>query len=1573
MIKRLVLVVSGIIVLGNTAAAQEMYFSLSGSTSTILSGDSRHQYDIWIKPENGAPSGNIQVYDAGLGGAVDLITMGEANTTTKFATYNFSDLYRISGSTLQEQSNSAVPVNELTALAEERFKNRWVTLNPVNAAGNSNGYIIRVSADDGDDVNSFNIRVVGQDGRVLSGSSWKIIAVDLSIGLYDSNPSKVYQLRPYHLGSGSQPNLITAGQEDSRVRKIDSFGDTYDLSGVTVPPSKYGITNKWGLSITGSRDRLNTLTVYGADSPVLWLYEPIATDQIAKPDLQFSETPSARCTEKSFEITGNSFSSFDLNSAQWIRNNQQLATGASPKINFQTSGITPVDILIPNEKTHFPEYWAYRQEIFVNTPPIARLETPKEIISPSEPVVLSAEKSYDLEGRPVSFSWFVNGALRGNSPTFRFSSTVSGTYIISVRVSDGGNLPTCSIDQKQVMIRVNTQPYSEISLQPVIGTGEQVVIKAINQSDADNDSLSYRWTGDGISGAATGDSVQVSHTEPGIYSVNLTIDDGTGSNNSTYSVSESYEVNAAPVPSFTLAEKAAPGDLISLNAGQSSDPNADQLSYSWYINDRLVAEAPVTEYSFNDPGDYDIRLVVDDGRGVSNSTQELSRSIHINAAPNPVITAVDMTSVSKVSFSAEQSTDAESELTSFSWDFGDGNRATGPNVEHFYRRTGTYRVTLTVNDGEGLANSSQTTEHIVVINQFPEADFVLPAVAAPGEAFSVDGSLSSDPDGSITNYEWYADGKLVANGPQAEITFNEVGTHDVTLVVKDDSGYELAQGILNKLIRVNAPPVPKWKTDPDRLVPDTEIIFTAADSYDPDGEIKNYLWSFEDGVELQGRQIQRIFTESGPQRFTLTVDDGEGLSNSTVSVEGVTNVNHQPYIVTEPVVRSNSLKVTLDASASYDLDNNPMKFEWTLPDGSKRTEASFSWTAPEPGVHIIGLTVDDGLGLSNSKNTESIRVLVNRPVQAVVESEIASCTGQTVLFNSSRSFDPDGDPFSVRWDFGNGTSSDEANPSYVYEEPGIYEAKLTLDDGFSEQKTVTKIPVIIEGSPVAKLNISDTTICVNSRIRFDGSASTDPSGALPSFSWDTGDGNVKTGPVIDHVFTEPGIYTVSLTVEGSGSGRCSNVSQTTATVRVIEGPEAEFELPEYAVPGETITLDGSASSADGGIKTARWIIDSENGQQVVNGLSNSFRFDEPGEYFVTLELETNSETSCNTVSLTKSVKVNAPPVISWELPQNIPAGTDLKLDALASTDPDGYIKEYKWYLDDGFVSSNAAEIIKAIQPGEHTVTLEVTDNSSAGNRTVVEEKTFFANSAPSPTIVAPEEVYLNQTVSFQSGLARDADNDILSSTWKVNGEVVPTPTFRAESLEGYTVTLIQDDGRGLPNSVDSAVVEFTPLPLPVAKPDYPERIVVGATLTTADIGLSGEWKFKNQAIYEDRWIAYSQGRASIQLAWVPEGQELTSQSFPIEVVPPLQFTEATPARRMVWNPANPGVILTAPAVNREAHEVEYVWKQRGEVIGTGPRLGANLIRGENRFTVEVRDKQVAGSVPIEVDLVIVTE
>ncbi|MEQ9310381.1 MAG: PKD domain-containing protein [Balneolaceae bacterium] len=1571
MFKRIILFLF-ILLVSISGYTQEMYLSISGTNSTILSGDNRHQYDIWVKPTQGAGSGSLQIFDAGLGGAVDLITQETANTITKFRVYNFDDLFSENGNSVIEKTSSALPSQELITKNEERFKNRWVPL--ANLQGAGTGYIVRVTADEGDDVNSFNFRVVGENGQVLSGASWKIIAIDLSVGVYRSSENTQFQIKPYIANPESiSPDLVINGQEDSEVNKIDTFGQLYSVSSSQIPSTRFGIPNNWGLQISGSQTWLNTLTVFGVDEPVLWEFEPIALSEFQKPVLSINEIEAARCTDKRFELSGNVFTQMDLANAQWVLNDKKITDGSSPTIAFEDRGEIPLDVLIPNERSYFPEFWAYNKVVFVNTPPVVNLNAPKEIISPSEVLILSAEDSYDLEGQQVSVTWFVNGTRRATGSTFNFSSSVSGFYTISVQVTDGGTSLTCSIAEEQVQVRVNTQPYAEIDVVPVSGINDSINLKVTNQSDSDNDNLSYTWAGIGVPEGSTSESIVVKHQQPGVYPIRLTVNDGSGAQNATYSINRVYEVNAAPVPEFSVPTFVAPGDVFPLNAVESGDPNQDQLLFIWMVNEEEVARGEISTLSFSDPGSYEVKLIVDDQRGVSNSVQTLTNTVRVNAPPQPIITAVPLTSSPKVEFAATQSQDSESELQSFSWDFGDGNLASGPQVSHTYQQTGSYTVKLTVDDGANLKNSVQSSEHVIVVNSFPIASFDAPEVVAPNVAFTVDGSSSNDEDGSITNYTWLANGSPAGNGETNSITLNSPGLHTISLAVNDDSGFDQAQGFSSKQVRVNEPPVPLWRTDPAEIIPNTEIKFIADQSYDTDGNVDSYLWKFEDGTELKGLQIQRIFTDGGPKRFTLSVTDNDRLSNSTSVVEGVVNVNNQPYIVTEPIVRSNSTNVRLDASESYDLDDDALIFEWTLPDGSKRKEASFSWSAPEPGIHFIGLTVNDGLGLQNSINTESVRVMVNRPVQAVVDSVITSCTGQTVLFNSSRSFDPDGDAYRAVWDFGNGQTSEEANPSYIYETAGVYEARLTLNDGFSGQSSVAKIPVIIEGSPVAKFELPETTVCVNSALMFDGSQSTDPSGSLPAMSWDFGDGNSATGAKYRHIFTEPGEYTVTLTVEGSGSGHCSNVSQATAKVTVVEGPVASFELPDWIAPGEPIILDGSNSSTDGGFRSAKWVIDTENDSQELDGLTTSHSFTEPGEYFITLNLETNTQTDCNTVSLTKSIKVNASPTIVWNLPDNVAAGEDLKLDAFASSDPDGFIKQYKWYIDDGFVSYNASEIVKAITPGRHKVNLEVRDNSSASNNFVTLEKYFFANSGPKPTILGPAVVYQNQEVNLRSGLAQDRDGDLLSTTWKLDGNPLPIPQFTASEAKTYLVTLIQNDGRGLSNSVDSTILKINPIKIPDVNPVYPSQIAVGGVLSIPTLGISDKWTFANQNFYETTWRASTPGERTFDLAWTPLGMELSRKSFTIRVVEPLRFTQPATPIVIEWNPVNPTTVLKVPSVNRPLNEVQIIWKSAGQEIGRGTQINPKLIRGQNRFTIEVTDLKVAQSKPVSIDLIVTTQ
>jgi serine protease AprX len=159
----------------------------------------------------------------------------------------------------------------------------------------------------------------------------------------------------------------------------------------------------------------------------------------------------------------------------------------------------------------------------------------------------------------------------------------------------------------------------------------------------------------------------------------------------------------------------------------------------------------------------------------------------------------------------------------------------------------------------------------------------------PGESVTLDGSGSSDPDGTIVSYSWVSGGTQIATGVNPTVVLGD-GTQTVTLTVTDDGGASAADDVV---ITVGAPAAanqpPVADAGPDQTVPDTDglpgesVTLDGSASSDPDGTIVSYSWSWSNGSATGVSPT--VDLADGTHTVTLIVTDDEGeTASDTVTV-----------------------------------------------------------------------------------------------------------------------------------------------------------------------------------------------------------------------------------------------------------------------------------------------------------------------------------------------------------------------------------------------------------------------------------------------------------------------------------------------------------------------------------------------------------------------------------------------------------------------------------------------------------------------------------------------------------------
>lgn len=169
----------------------------------------------------------------------------------------------------------------------------------------------------------------------------------------------------------------------------------------------------------------------------------------------------------------------------------------------------------------------------------------------------------------------------------------------------------------------------------------------------------------------------------------------------------------------------------------------------------------------------------------------LRNTSHYKVSPKPPVSDAGLDQIvlegEEVSFDGSGSFDTDGTIVSYQWDFGDESAASGMIVGHSYPTAGSYIVTLTVMDNDGLSDADDCLA-TVEANNSPVADAGLDQTAMKGEMIAFDGSGSFDSDGSIVSYQWaFGDGNT-DSGMVVTHSYSASGIYIATLTVTDNGG-----------------------------------------------------------------------------------------------------------------------------------------------------------------------------------------------------------------------------------------------------------------------------------------------------------------------------------------------------------------------------------------------------------------------------------------------------------------------------------------------------------------------------------------------------------------------------------------------------------------------------------------------------------------------------------------------------------------------------------------------------------------------------------------------------------------
>lgn len=326
----------------------------------------------------------------------------------------------------------------------------------------------------------------------------------------------------------------------------------------------------------------------------------------------------------------------------------------------------------------------------------------------------------------------------GNTRTLETEQPVSaGQHKLKVEYYERGGEARIHVnwDKKQA---TNQSPQPNPGSGYSVNEGDQITFDGSQSKDPDGTIVKYEWdfdyNGSVFNVDATGATASTRYSDgPADFTVALRVTDDQGA--SQIATTQVQVQNVTPTVEAGGPYTALVGNAITF-AGTATDPGStDQagLSYNWEFGDGTEAGGPIVSHSYAQAGTYTARLSVTDKDGARGSDTVAVQITTVNQPPTANIQGPSDGVVGEsLSFDGNGSTDPDGSIAVYAWNFGDGATGSGPNVAHTYNAAGSYDVTLTVTDNNGIGGSTILAVNIgepVQENISPKTGLAAPATA----------------------------------------------------------------------------------------------------------------------------------------------------------------------------------------------------------------------------------------------------------------------------------------------------------------------------------------------------------------------------------------------------------------------------------------------------------------------------------------------------------------------------------------------------------------------------------------------------------------------------------------------------------------------------------------------------------------------------------------------------------------------------------------------------------------------------------------------------------------------------